>query len=146
MHIRAILAAALGLALCAVAGPGWAAGALDTLTVRIENVSARGGLLHVGVYDEASYGSGAAPVLERAVKPVPGTMTVTFVGIAQGTYAVKVVQDVNANKALDRHLMGAAAEPVGYSNTAGLGGKPPFRAARFTVGTGDNAVIVRMRQ
>ena len=125
---------------------GMAADPLNTLAVRIENVGTRGGTLHVGVYDAASYGDGSAPVLERTLKPIPGTMTVTFVGIDEGVYAVKAVQDINHNKAQDHHLFGSTAEPVGYSNIVGIANKPPFRAVQFTVSKGDNKVIVRMRE
>lgn len=134
------------LALVAMLGAAAADGtaSLSTLTVRIENVTTRGGALHVGVYDADSYAVDSAPVLSRTLKPVPGTMTVTFVGVPPGVYGVKVVQDVNRNRANDRHLLGASAEPVGYSNVAGRADRPAFRAIQFTVTQGDNKAIVRM--
>lgn len=134
------------LAMLAATTVGAAADQLNALAVHIDNVSGRGGNLHVCVYNEASYNIDAAPQLERTLPAKPGSMVVTFLGLAPGTYAVKVVQDVNRNKAHDHLMLGATAEPIGYSNLVGRPSKPSFRAVQFTVKTGDNSVVVHMHE
>lgn len=120
---------------------------LDTLTVQIENVSIRGGNVTVMVYDAASFAAGAIdPVYKKTVKANPGRMIVTFVGIAVGEYAVKVIQDVNRNKSRDKSLLGVVSEPVGWSNAGRASGTPRFSDVKFTVTQGDNRVIVRLWQ
>jgi len=132
--------------LAALSAGAGADGALNTLTVEIDGVGTRGGVLHVGVYDAASYAAGTNPILARTVKAVPGRAMVTFVGITPGIYAVKAVQDVNLNGAHDKTLLGATAEPMGYSNTADRRDRPAFRVIQFTVTAGDNRAVVHMHE
>lgn len=134
------LALALGFSFAAKAED-----ALDTLSVRIENVGTRGGQLRVAVFDEAGYNGDMVPVLSRTLDAVAGTVTTTFVGIAPGRYGVRVVQDVSRDKPKTGRLLGLNA-PIGYSKLAGASGKPPFRTIQVTVTKGDNTAIVRMQQ
>ena len=139
-----ILALALALAAFSVAAT---ADQLTTLTVKVENVSIRGGKLHVGVYDAESFTAGAFnPVLSKVTNANPGTMVVTFIGIAPGTYAVKVVQDVNANSVQDKRFLGQTSEPIGYSNAVTHNGQPSFQEAKFAVTEGDNKIVIRLHE
>jgi uncharacterized protein (DUF2141 family) len=135
------LALALLLAVLAVGARG--ADALNTLTVQVENVGVHGGTLEVGVYDEAGYSAGAVnPVMTKTLKAAPGTMTVTFVGLAAGNYAVKAVQHTGTGGKAGRHFLGHIADPAGYSNANARQAMPGFDRAKFTVSAGDNRIVV----
>lgn len=123
------------------------AGAADTgsLTVTVLNVSDAGGQLRVGVYDEAGFKTrSGAPVAGKVMLARPGTMTLTIDGIAPGTYAVKMFQDVNRDGFFDYGPR--LAEPYGFSNdppaTTGL---PSFDDAKIAIVPGANAVTVTLR-
>ncbi len=66
------------------------------------------------------------------VKVTSNPQTLTFTDVPPGTYAIGVVQDVNANGKLDTKMFGIPAEPVGVSNNAkGRFGPPKFDDAKF---------------
>lgn len=143
MRIPALAFLFLGFAACASADQ------LNTLTVKVEGVSIRGGKLYVGVYTAEAFALGYAdPVVEKTVPVKPGAMVVTFVGIATGTYGVKVFQDVNSDGNLNRGGLNFPLEPFGFSNdaTPGRSGTVAFRAAQFVVKPGDNKIVVRLRK
>lgn len=142
--------AKFALCLCLAAAGPCAAGTPNTLpntlTVRIDGVGSRGGILRVGIYTRSSYDAGAyKAAFTKEVRARSGTQSVTFVGIPSGVYAVKVVQDVDRSGVRNRTLLGSAREPAGYSGAGGGRGRPTFRDICFTVSAGDNKVIVHMR-
>lgn len=126
-----------------------AALAADTasLTVKIANVSDKGGDLRVGVYDQAGFVvRGSKPVAGEIVPAKAGTMTLSFTGLKPGEYGVKVLQDLNRNGRMDMSMMGMMpGEPYGLSNDAKpqLSG-PPWDAAKFTLKPGANAITVAL--
>lgn len=120
--------------------------AADTgsLTVTVLNVSDAGGQLRVGVYDEAGFkAKRGAPVAGKVVLARPGTMTLTIDGIAPGTYAVKMFQDVNRDGFFD--YSPRLTEPYGFSNdppaTTGLQG---FDDVKIAIVPGANAITVTL--
>jgi uncharacterized protein (DUF2141 family) len=127
---------------------GTAAFAADTasLTVKVTNVSAKGGDLRIGVYDQANFVvRGSKPVAGRILPATPGTMTVTLDGLKPGDYGVKIFQDENRNGKLDTSLM-MPTEPWGVSNDAkpSLAGPPAWDDAKFTVKAGVNSIAVAL--
>ena len=71
-------------------------------------------------------------VARLTAKIVEHQATCDFSGVAQGTYAVSVVHDENANGKLDTNFIGMPREGVGASNDAkGHMGPPKFSAASF---------------
>jgi uncharacterized protein (DUF2141 family) len=61
-------------------------------------------------------------------------------------YAVAVYHDTNANHDFDRTAVGLPSEGYGFSNNASTKlGVPTFEAARFTAGSGDTTLRIRMR-
>jgi uncharacterized protein (DUF2141 family) len=133
--------------LLVMAAPAAADDALNTLTVSIENISVHGGRLMVGVYDQSSFDAGAVdPLFGKTLKADIGSMSVTFVGLAPGEYAVKAVLDVNGNAKRDKSLLGTVSEPVGYSRVVSARSRPAFREAKFTVKPGDNRISIRLQQ
>lgn len=134
--MRTVAAAILSLVLVAAAHAEGDA----NLTVTIHGVTGKGGELRVGLYDEESFAErGAKPLVGQVVPATEGTMTVTFAGIAPGTYGIKAVQDENANGKADMGMFGPT-EPIGFSNDAKPKmGPPDFTDAAITLVAGDNA-------
>lgn len=122
-----------------------AAGDTATLTITVRHLIDAGGNLRIGIYDEANYAAkGGTPVARKSVHARGGTMSITFDDIPSGTYAAKVLQDVNQNGNFDFGPKGM--EPFGFSNdpevTAGL---PTFEAAKFTVSPGVDSIEITLR-
>ena len=122
--------------------------AADTasLSVKVTNVSDKGGDLRVGVYDQANFVvRGSKPVTGKIVPATPGTMIVTIDGLKPGEYGVKILQDENRNGKMDTSLM-VPTEPWGVSNDAkaSLGGPPSWDDAKFTVKAGSNSIAVAL--
>ena len=108
-----------------------------SLRVSVEGVTQAGGTLRVGIYDEATFPAlPDTPLFKREVTRAAGNVAVTFDRLPPGTYAVKVVQDVNND---GRWEMG---EPFGVSGGAT---RDNFDAAAVVLQPGTNAVTVRLQ-
>lgn len=117
-----------------------------TLTVKVLNVSDKGGDLRVGVYDQATFVvRGSKPLANEIVPAKAGTMSFTFT-LKPGEYGVKVLQDLNRNGKLDMSMMGMMpAEPYGLSNDAKptMSG-PPWDDAKITLKPGATAIAITL--
>ena len=133
-------------ALALLAAPALAAGTA-TLTVKVMNVSDKGGDLRVGVYDHATFiVRGSTPLAHQIVPAKAGTMSVVFQGLKPGEYGVKLFQDVNRNGRMDMTMMGMMPdEPYGLSNDAApsMSG-PPWDDAKFTLKPGVTTIAIRL--
>ncbi len=96
----------------------------DTLLVTVNGVKAGEGNLRVAVFDEAhrdDFPDGE--FLLGVVVPATGEqMTVEISDIAQGEYAVAIIQDLNENGTLDKNFLGIPKEPYGFSGKWKSGG------------------------
>jgi len=117
-----------------------------TLTVKVVNVSDKGGDLRIGVYDQATFVvRGSKPVTGEVVPAKAGTMSFTFT-LKPGEYGVKVLQDLNRNGKLDMSMMGMMpAEPFGLSNDAKptMSG-PPWDDAKIALKPGATTVTIAL--
>lgn len=144
-RMRYFPSAVLLLALLAVAAETVAA---DTrVRVVVTNVVKLDGSLLVGVYSKPETWLSADTVARKDV-PVAGNVrdgTVTFdMLLPPGSYALSVLQDLNANRKLDVNFIGIPKEPSGSSNDAkATFSAPKFKDAVFTVG--DQPVELRIR-
>ena len=134
------------MALTLVSAPAFAAGTA-TLTVKVLNVTDKGGDLRVGVYDQATFVvRGSKPVSGQVVPAKAGTMSFTFANLKPGEYGVKVLQDLNRNGKMDMNIMGMVpAEPFGLSNDAkpSMSG-PPWDDAKITLKPGTTAITITL--
>jgi uncharacterized protein (DUF2141 family) len=133
---------ALAAALIVVALPVQAA----TLTVKVDDVSSKGGNLRLGLFDANTYPvRGSKPINGRVVPATAPTTTVLLEGIEPGIYAVKVLDDENANGKMDFNFGIVPAEPYGISNdpkvTTGL---PAWDAAKIEIKPGSNAITIHL--
>ena len=108
-----------------------------SLRVTIDGITASGGTLRVGLYDEATFPAiPDTPLFKREIPKIAGTVVVTFDRLPPGTYAVKALQDVNNDGKAE------AGEPLGLSN-----GAPPdnFDGAALVLQPGVNNAAVHLR-
>jgi uncharacterized protein (DUF2141 family) len=140
-------AAAAVLAGLSLAAPARAQDPGATLVIHVEGVSAKGGTLRLGLYDQARYpDDDAAPVASADVQAEAGVTTVTLNNIAPGTYAIQTYQDVNSNNKMDTSWFGFPEEPFGFSRDAKPGlAKPRFPAVSFDVAPGVNMQTVHLQ-
>jgi uncharacterized protein (DUF2141 family) len=136
----------LAAALFAAAFP-CAAFAADTatLTVKLEDVTGKGGNVLVAIYDAQSFSTKGAKALAKMSAPAKaGEVTVTFEGLAPGAYGLKAMQDENANGKMD-FFLGMPTEPYGFSNNPVTGmSAPQFDDAKIVLKPGANSTIITL--
>ena len=105
-----------------------------SLTIVLENVLSDQGDILAGLHNAATFmrGAGLDTFKTTAQK---GSMRFTFENVPPGTYAVSVMQDLNANGRMDFEASGMPKEPYGMSNNEMTMGPPTFASAAFEVGT-----------
>ncbi|HEY0265342.1 MAG TPA: DUF2141 domain-containing protein [Rhizomicrobium sp.] len=118
-----------------------------TLVITIHDVSPKGGMLRLGLYDEARYpDDDAAPVASADVKAEMGLTTITLTNVPAGTYAIETFQDVNGNGKMDTSWLGIPLEPFGFSRDAKPHlSKPDFAKVKFTVEPGMNVQSLHLQ-
>lgn len=122
-------------------------GGKATLVIHVQGVSPKGGILRLGLYDEASYPhDDAKPVASADVKAQGPQTTITLSDIPPGTYAIQTFQDFNANGEMDYTWIGLPQEPYGFSRDARpVLSKPGFDKTRFQVQDGMNVQTLRLQ-
>jgi uncharacterized protein (DUF2141 family) len=125
--------------------PAVASGA--TLVIHVQDVSPRGGVLRLGLYDEARYpDDNTTPVAAVDVKAELGETTVTLHNVPVGTYAIETFQDVNSNGKMDTSWIGIPQEPFGFSRDAKpVLSKPAFAKVKFDVAAGINTQTLHLQ-
>jgi uncharacterized protein (DUF2141 family) len=145
------MALALGLMVPAAglasAAQAQAPAAVATLVVHVQNVSPKGGMLRLGLYDEARYpDDDATPVAAADVKAELGENTITLHNVPVGTYAIETFQDVNGNGKMDTSWIGIPQEPFGFSQDAKpVLSKPGFAKVKFEVAAGVNTQVLHLQ-
>jgi uncharacterized protein (DUF2141 family) len=89
----------------------------ETLLVTVTGVKAGKGNIRVGVFDDAHReGFPEGEFLYSAEAPAADEqVTVEIANVAQGEYAIAVIQDLNGNKKLDRNFLKIPKESYGFS-------------------------------
>lgn len=118
-----------------------------TLTVRVENIDKKGGLLHVALYTEDLwYFDDATPVVDMIVPAVPPVTTVVMKDVKPGIYGIKSYQDANRNDKFDQNFLGLPLERFGFSRDAKpIFSEPGFDRTKFTVKDGDNEITIHLQ-
>ena len=108
-----------------------------TLRITVDGITASGGTLRVGLYDEATFAAiPDTPLFKREIPRIAGTVVVIFDRLPPGTYALKVLQDVNDDGKAE------AGEPLGLSNGAA---PDNFDGAALVLQPGVNSAAVHLR-
>ena len=139
--------AALGLGLAWSLGAHAQAAHTASLTIRVENLSATGGILRLGLYDRTHYpDDNSKPVASADVKVTGNEMVINLHGIAPGTYAIETFQDLNANGEMDMTWLGFPEEPFGFSRDVRPHlRKPSFNQVSFTLAPGENMQVIHLQ-
>jgi uncharacterized protein (DUF2141 family) len=135
------------LSIAGVLAAGLLPAVAATLTIRVENVAAAGGVLRLGLYDAARYpDDNSKPVASADVPATPGETVVTLHNVPPGTYAIQTFQDINANDRMDSSWLGLPLEPFGFSQDATpFLSKPSFDDVKFTVAAGENTQTLHLQ-
>ena len=118
-----------------------------TLVIHVENISPKGGMLRLGLYDEARYpDDDSTPVASADVPAQKGETVVTLANIPPGTYALETYQDINSNNKMDTSWLGFPLEPFGFSHDARpYFSKPRFAQVKFDLVPGTNVQILHLQ-
>ena len=118
-----------------------------TLVIHVQDVSPKGGLLRLGLYDEARYpDDDSTPVASADVPAVTGETVITLNNIPPGVYAIETFQDINSNNKMDTSWFGFPLEPFGFSRDAQPRlSKPRFSAVKFEVTPGVNMQTLHLQ-
>ncbi len=91
----------------------------QSIVVHVSQIHPIEGELSVALYNKAADFPHHRKVYKAKTPKVnASTMSVRFDSLPQGTYAIAVYHDRNANKKLDKNMLGAPTEPYGFSNNA----------------------------
>jgi uncharacterized protein (DUF2141 family) len=118
-----------------------------TLVIHVQDVSPKGGVVRLGLYDEARYpDDDSKPVASADVQAQIGETVVTLNNIPPGIYAIQAYQDVNNNDKMDTSWFGFPLEPFGFSRDARPRlSKPRFAAVKFEVVPGMNMQTLHLQ-
>jgi uncharacterized protein (DUF2141 family) len=147
MAVKAALGLVVLTAVSAAPARAQAPAAVATLVIHVQNVSPKGGMLRLGLYDEARYPDDDAPTVAAAdVKAEVGETTVTLHNVPVGAYAIEAFQDVNSNGKMDTSWIGIPQEPFGFSQDAKpVLSKPGFAKVKFEVAAGVNTQVLHLQ-
>jgi uncharacterized protein (DUF2141 family) len=118
-----------------------------TLTIKVENVGAKGGILSLSLYDESAWSKEPdAPLASANVPAVAPETIVTLTDIKPGVYGVKTFQDANRNGKFDQGFLGIPLERFGFSRDARpFLSAPGFDRTRFTIVDGENEIVIHLQ-
>ena len=143
--LRLIMLAVSALATATVSPAAWAAH--GDLVVHVRNLSPAGGILRLGVYDEANYPNDDSNPVASADADISGAeVTVVLHGIRPGDYAIEAFQDVHRDGKMDTSLLGIPQEPFGFSrDVRPILAKPSFSSVKFTISPGENIQTIHLQ-
>lgn len=129
--------------LLVLSGEGFAQTRME-VKVDLSKPKAGGQLLVALCPDEVSYEDNKGCLLRKAdASSTP--VVLTWDDLAPGTYAVKVIHDIDLNGRIDKNWLGIPTEPYGFSNNVhGNFGPPSFKEAAFTLDTAPKEVHLRL--
>lgn len=120
-------------------------GMAQNLDVTVTGYPTDTGTTWVSLYDsQAAFNGKGQPVAASRVKPHDGQSHLSFHGLPEGQYAIKLFHDANDNGKLDTNLIGIPTEPYGFSGKPGGHGPAQFEDAAFAV-EGDTQITIKLR-
>ena len=121
--------------------------AASTLTISISGLRNTKGNVLVCVTANKKYFPDCSkdPASHRARVLAKSASSISFTGMAAGTYAAALMHDENSNNKLDTAVF-MPKEGFGFSrNPAVVTGPPKFKSAAFTIGDGKASQSVKMK-
>ena len=125
-------------------------GAAADLVVTVDNLKENNGVLRVAVSEAANWlgqddgepTAGKAVDLTEREGDEPVVMNFE---LEPGEYGAVVYHDVNANRVLDRNLIGMPKEPYAFSLDFDKRRRPTFEDCKFTVGEDGAAITLTLK-
>lgn len=114
-----------------------------TLTVTIPNLVNNEGAASAALYDEATFMK-AAPLQSQGGTPENKAVTLIFKNVQPGEYGIITLHDLNGNNRMDFEANGMPKEDYAVSGNGTGFGPPSWNDAKFTVGTADMSIEIRM--
>ena len=116
-----------------------------TIEVQVKDIVAGGVIRAALCANEAAFTTEKGCAF-KAVKVDGKSISLTYSGLANGTYALKLFQDVDSDEKLGTNALGIPNEPFGFSNNAmGHFGPPSFEQAAFKVGSEPITIKVKLK-
>ncbi len=118
-----------------------------TLTIKVENISRKGGVLRLSLYGEASWPDDKSePIVSANVPALAPETVITFSSLKPGVYGVKTYQDANGNEKFDQNWLGWPLERYGFSRDARpFLSAPGFSRTKFTLPEGETAIVINLQ-
>ena len=118
-----------------------------TLTVKVQNIDKKGGVLRLSLYDEASWSNNeSVPIASADVPAVAPETVVRLSNLKPGVYGVKTYQDANRNGEFDQNWLGWPLERYGFSNDARPRlSEPSFDRTKFTLSDGETTIVIHLQ-
>ncbi len=118
----------------------------DTLTMKIDNIQTATGKIMISVGDANAFEGKGPYALQIIVPARTGSVSFTTDALPAGSWAARVMHDINNNNEMDSNMVGMPKEPWGMSNNArGNFGPPSFADARFEM-NGDTALTIKVEK
>ncbi len=115
------------------------------LNVEISGIAEAKGEVMVALFNKSEGWLRKGVIASTAAPAQVGTVKVSFPNLADGEYAVSVIQDLNSNKKLDSNAIGMPIEPYGFSNdAAGNFGPPTYDQAKFKLGPDSKSIKIKL--
>ncbi len=118
----------------------------DTLSMKIDNIQDAKGKIMISIGDASAFDGKGSNVVQIILPARTGSISFTTDALPAGTWAARVLHDVNSNNEMDSNMVGMPKEPWGMSNNArGNFGPPKFEDARFEM-KGDTALAIKVEK
>ena len=115
------------------------------LKIEVRNVRNAHGRIRVDVCPRERFLADGCS-LHADAPALPGTTTITVLGVPPGDYAVQAFHDENDNDRIDRGMFGIPSEGIGFSRDARIVLSPPkWRDAVFAHGAVPQAIEFSLR-
>ncbi len=114
-----------------------------TVTVTIPNLTNNDGAASASLYTEGTFMK-AAPLETQSATPENKTVTLVFENVKPGEYGIITLHDMNGNNRMDFNANGMPKEDYGISGGSTSFGPPTWNDAKFTVGSEDLELEIKM--
>lgn len=135
--IAATLASLLSFSIHARSEAGGPAAEAETgqLSITISGIKAPEGIVAIELLRGQAQFDGEGSTASMLIPAQVPALSVTLGPLPAGDYAIRVMQDLDADGKLKTNMIGMPKEPWGMSNNAtGKFGPPTWKDARFTLG------------
>lgn len=133
---------------CLVFTSSWVVGAdQPQVVVNITNIKQLKGNIRVAFYKKGSAfpREGSISYAKEVKVSKLGEMSLSFIDIPFGEYAIAVFQDKNQNQKIDKNFVGYPTEPFGFSkNFKPKFSEPDFSDCNVVISSNNNSFTIKL--